>query len=446
MPYIANTDEDRKAMLKAIGVASMDELWREARVNEPEARLEGVPEGLSEQDVLGRFESISAKNRGELICFAGGGFYDHFIPSAISHITGRGEFLTSYTPYQPEASQGTLQAIFEYQSAICRLTAMEVSNASLYDGGTALFEAVLMALRAGHGSRVLLAGTMSPVYRNMLDCYARHLGVEFLYTTDSSPDSVADEIRSLLDAETAAVVIQYPDFFGQVYDWSELTAQVHEAGAAAVCSCYPNSLSLLKPPGEMGFDIVTGEAQGLGNPLNFGGPYLGFMATSKEYMRKMPGRICGRTVDERGIGGFVLTLQAREQHIRRERATSNICTNESLCALRAVIYLSLLGKTGFRLMGEGCASGASYLAGRLSAIPGVECATGAGEAFFNEFIVRLPAGAEEVAGELLKKGFMAGLPLGKWYRGRKNELLVAVTEKRTRQEMNDLAEAMRAIL
>jgi glycine dehydrogenase subunit 1 len=444
VPYIANTPDDREAMLKVIGVKSMDELWRQAMVTEPVPCLDFLSEGKSEIEVIGTLSGLAALNRPDLVCFAGGGYYQHFIPAAISHIAERGEFLTSYTPYQAEASQGTLQAIYEYQSAICRITAMQVSNASLYDGGTALFEAVLMALRKGPGKKILVAGSLSPIYRKMMECSSAHLGAEMVLVGDGEGPQTAEELRAHLDRDTAAVVIQYPDFFGGLHDWSGLVQEAKQNGAITICSCYPVSLSLLKPPGEMGFDIVTGEGQSLGNPLSFGGPYLGFMATTRELMRKMPGRVCGRTVDGQGTSGFVLTLQAREQHIRRDKATSNICTNQALLALRAIIFLSLLGKSGFRRIGELCAAKAVYARERLLKITGVESVLST--SFFNEFVVELPDDADALVSQMIPKGFVAGIPLGLFFPQRRRQLLIAVTELRTKEEIDHLAAAIKEAL
>ncbi len=444
MPYIANTDNDRRTMLEAIGVDSVDALWQQAQVLEPSPDFPSISNGQSEYEVTRFLSALAARNRPDLICFAGGGFYEHFIPAAISHIVERGEFLTAYTPYQAEASQGTLQAIYEYQSAICRLTQMAVSNASLYDGGTALFEAILMALRKGRGGKILLAGSLNPVYRRMIDCAAAHLGGEIVVTEDAPPLQVAQELRSHLDRQTAAVVIPYPDFFGAVFDWSSLVGEAGNLGVTTICSCYPMALSLVTPPGAMGFDIVTGEGQSLGSALAFGGPYLGFMASTPEFMRRMPGRIVGRSRDGKGKPGFVLTLQAREQHIRREKATSNICTNESLLALRAVVYLSLLGKTGFRRMGQLCAAKAVYAKDRLEEIPGVRAVEHGG--FFNEFVIELPSSAEDLVARVMQRGFLAGVPLGLFFPARKHQLLVAVTELRTRAEIDGFARAMKEAL
>ncbi|HUU31810.1 MAG TPA: aminomethyl-transferring glycine dehydrogenase subunit GcvPA, partial [Phycisphaerae bacterium] len=351
----------------------------------------------------------------------------------------------AYTPYQPEISQGTLQAIYEYQSAVCRLTEMEAANASMYDGGTALYEAGMMAARITGRHRLLVDDSVSPIYRAMLRTHLEHHEVELVET--ASRDGLPDRkrIAEALTDETAAVMLQNPNFFGRLDDFSGLARTAHERGAILVVSCYPVSLGLLKTPGAMGADIACGEGQSLGLPLSFGGPYLGFMATRMDHMRKMPGRLVGRTVDAEGRQGFVLTIQAREQHIRREKAVSNICSNESLCALGALVYLSLLGKEGLREVARLCADKAAYARQRLGRIRGVQEGF-PGQPVFNEFVIRLPADAEKVAGALLEKGIAAGIPLGRWYPDLKNALLVAVTEKRTAAEIDRLAAAMEDVL
>jgi glycine dehydrogenase subunit 1 len=445
MPYIANTDEDRREMLDVIGVDSMDDLWRQAGITQPKPALD-VPEGLSEYEVIRKLGGLADLNADDLTCFVGSGFYDHIIPSVVGTITSRGEFMTAYTPYQPEASKGTLQAMYEFQSMICRITGMEVANCSLYDGGTALFEAMMVGIRMTRRRKAVLVGTVSPIYRTMIKCYTQNLDIE-LVTTPAPVDGTGSDMEALkaeLDDDTAVLMVQYPNVFGTVEDWTEVVEYAHSKKIITACSAYPTALSLIKPPGEMGFDIVTGEGQCLGVPLSFGGPYVGYMAATKKCMRKIPGRIVGRTVDREGKPGFVLTLQAREQHIRREQAMSNICTNQGLCALAATVYMSSVGKSGFSQVGTLCAAKACYAREQLLAIPGVE---GVDQpSFFNEFVVRLPRDAGEVVGEMIEKGFAAGFPLGRYYRSRPNDLLVAVTEKRTREEIRSLAVALEAVL
>lgn len=446
MPFIANTDRQRREMLDEIGVEAADLFADIPR----ELLIEGgvdVGPGLDEQEVRRRLRKLAGRNASELVGFLGGGFYDHFVPAAVGALVGRSEFYTSYTPYQAEVSQGTLQAIYEYQSAICRLTEMEVANASLYDGGTALYEAVMMALRiTGGRRRVIVDDGVSPIYRTMLRSYTKNLGIRFVETP--SRDGLCDRDvvrRELLSKDTAAVVVQNPNFFGCIDDFADLADLAHEHGAMLIVSCYPISLGLLKTPGAMGADIVTGEGQSLGMGLAFGGPYLGFMAARKKHVRKMPGRIAGRTTDDRGREGFVLTLQAREQHIRREKATSNICTNEGLCALTALVYLSLLGKAGLRDLAQVCADKAYYAQKRLLEIPGVSMRY-PGRWYFNEFVLELPNTADRVIRRLIERGFTAGFPLVRYYRDTERSLLVAVTEKRTKEEIDLFAHALEVSL
>ncbi|MDD5596410.1 MAG: aminomethyl-transferring glycine dehydrogenase subunit GcvPA [Victivallaceae bacterium] len=444
MPYIANTSEDQQAMLAAISCADFTDMWRKSQVTVPEPPLLNIPEGMSEFEVISKLRKLAAKNATELHTFIGAGYYDHIIPAAVSEITGRSEFYTAYTPYQPEASQGTLQAIYEYQSMICRLTGMPVSNASLYDGGTALFEAMMLAIRTTRRRQVVVSEAVSPIFRKMLDAYSSNLNIELIQISAGIDDSAQKELLKAVSERTACVIVQYPNFFGTIEAWSEFNEKVHEKKALSVCSTYPVSLALLTPPGELDFDIVTAEGQSLGNNLNFGGPYLGIMAVTEKLMRKMPGRVCGRTVDSEGKDGFVLTLQTREQHIRRESAMSNICSNESLCALSALVYLACVGKQGLIQVAELCAAKAAYARQLLLEIEGVEAV--GGNAFFNEFVIQLPGDAAEIVGKLIDKGFAAGFPLGRYYPGRKNQLLVAVTEKRTKEEIKALATALEAVL
>ena len=447
MPFIANTDADREAMFAAIGVPDMQTLWRDAGITTPSPELAGIADGLSEFEVLRRLSGLANRNAHNLTCFLGCGAYDHFIPAAVAEVTGRGEFYTAYTPYQPEASQGTLQAMYEYQSAICRLTGMETANASLWDGGTALYEGIMMALRlAKKRSKVIIAGTVSPIYLAMIRCYSQNLDLQIV-VTDAPEDGTVTDIQALIDLmddDTACVAVQYPNVFGTVDDFRGLVAAAQERGVYTVASSYPQALSLIASPGELGFDIVTGEGQSLGVPMSFGGPYLGFIATRLKLVRQMPGRIVGRTLDMKGREGFVLTLQAREQHIRRAKATSNICTNEGLCALSAIAYLSAVGKHGLQQVGRLCAAKACFTREQLLAIPGVEAVDQPG--FFNEFVIRLPMDAAEVVGRLVDKGFAAGFPLSRYYPSRSRDLLIAVTEKRTREEIRGLAAAMETVL
>jgi glycine dehydrogenase subunit 1 len=443
VPYITNTDEQRQQMLQEIGL-TLEGLFGDVPA---EIRCKGLnlPEGMGEQEVRNRLAGISAKNYINLTSFLGGGFYDHFIPSVVYSVLGRSEFYTAYTPYQPETSQGTLQAIYEFQSMICRLTEMEASNASMYDGGTALYEAMMMALRITGRNKIVIDDSVNPIYRYMMRSYTRNLHIELVETAnkDGLPDRRA--ILKAIDGDAAAVVLQNPNFFGCIDDFTDIAEAAHAKGTLLIVSCYPISLGILKTPGAMGADIVTGEGQSLGLPMSFGGPYLGFMATLKKHVRNLPGRIVGETVDHDNRRGFVLTLQTREQHIRREKATSNICSNEALCALAATVYLTLLGKEGLRETAQLCADKASYAYQRLTAIPGVKAHFPA-KWVFNEMVLDLPCDAAEVIGRLIEKGYAAGFPLSRYYKGMDNSILIAVTEKRTKQQIGMLAEELEAIL
>ncbi|HPA46172.1 MAG TPA: aminomethyl-transferring glycine dehydrogenase subunit GcvPA [bacterium] len=443
MPYIPNTDNDRKAMLETLGLDCVADLFRIIPESFRPKSFE-IPPGKSEFEVSQWLRHLAGKNATDLVCFLGGGYYDHFIPAAVDAVLRRGEFYTAYTPYQPEVSQGTLQIAYEYQTSLCRLLEMEVANASMYDGGTALYEAALMALRVTGRNKILVDGGVSPIYRKILYCYTKNLSIEFHEITPVHGQSDREEIAKYLDDRTAAIILQNPNFFGAIDDFTDIVNRAHTVGALAVLSVYPISLGLLKTPGEMNVDIATGEGQSLGLPLSFGGPYLGFMTTRMEYVRKMPGRIVGETVDREGKRGFVLTLQAREQHIRREKATSNICTNHALCALAAQTYMTLLGKQGLVQVARVCADRAEYARERLGAIPGVEVKCSAPT--FNEFTIELPRDAAEVVNQMIERGFAAGFPLGRYYEGMEKYLLVAVTEKRTKEEIGQFAEALEAVV
>ncbi|MDQ0288436.1 aminomethyl-transferring glycine dehydrogenase subunit GcvPA [Oligosphaera ethanolica] len=444
MPFIANTDADRREMLAAIGCASLDQLWDKANVPAPTSDFSMLPSGRSEYEVAKHLTHLAGKNATELVCFLGMGYYDHFIPAAVSEILGRSGFYTAYTPYQAEASQGTLQAIFEWQTAICRLTGMDVANASLYDGGTAVFEAMVMALRSTQRRHVVLASAVSPIFREMLKCYSANLDCRITTVATDDERSNQDALLAAVDDDTACVIVQYPNAFGTIEDWTACVAAIKARGALAVCASYPTALAVVKTPGECGFDIVVGEGQPLGMPLSFGGPYLGFMCTTSKLMRKMPGRIVGQAKDASGRTGYVLTLQAREQHIRRAQAMSNICSNENLCALCALSYMTLMGKQGLVEVAELCMSKARYALDVLSSIRGVRRV--GSQPFFNEFVVELPVDAAEASGRMVEKGYAAGFPLGRYYSQRQNQLLVSVTEKRTREEINGFANSLEAVL
>ncbi|MFH0918293.1 MAG: aminomethyl-transferring glycine dehydrogenase subunit GcvPA [Candidatus Omnitrophota bacterium] len=443
MSYIPHTFEDIQQMLLTIGVKSIDELFKDIPAA-ARPKSFNLPASKSEFQVTQTLSKLAAKNATGLVNFVGAGFYDHFIPAAVDALAGRAEFYTAYTPYQPECSQGWLQAIYEYQSMICELTGLDVSNASLYDGGTALFEAMMMALRHTGRNKIILDSGVNLIYRTMLYTYTSNLSVEFVEIPVVHGQSSREELFKYLDDKTAAVIFQNPNFFGAVDDHSDMVEKVHKFGALAIASVYPVSLGILKTPQEMGFDIATGEGQSLGIPLSFGGPYLGFIAAKNQLVRQMPGRIVGATVDSDGKRGFVLTLQTREQHIRREKATSNICSNEALCALRAAIFMSLLGKPGLKELAEHNYQKAQFAKEVLSRINGVQVKCSSPT--FNEFTVCLPRPADEVVRRMIEKGFACGFPLGRFYKDMPNYLLIAVTEKRTKEEIYRLADSLESVL
>jgi glycine dehydrogenase subunit 1 len=439
MSYIPHTKNQCRQMLDTIGAASIEELFSDIRPS-LKPKSFSIPDGISEYQVVSFMHELASRNATSLKSFLGAGFYDHYIPAAIDMIAGRSDFYTAYTPYQPECSQGWLQAIYEYQTAICQLTGLDCSNASLYDGGTAIYEAVMMAIKATGRNKVIMDSGLNMIYRTMLYTYTSNLNIEFVETPVVHGQSCREEIYRHLDDKTAAVVIQNPNFFGAIDDHSDIIDRAHSLGVLAIMSVYPISLGILKTPGEMGADIATGEGQSLGLPLSFGGPYLGFMACRQTLIRKMPGRIAGATVDKDGRRGFVLTLQAREQHIRREHAISNICSNEALCALRACVYLSLMGKTGMQELAQSNHDKAEYAKECISKIPGVEVKRSSPT--FNEFTVKINKNADVVVEKMIDKGFAPGFPLGRFYKGMNNYLLVAVTEKRTKQDIDQFIQAL----
>jgi glycine dehydrogenase subunit 1 len=442
MGYILNTADDQRAMLEAIGVASLDELFSQIP---PELRLNrelNIAPALSEIELAAHMGELAAKNvaAGEKVCFLGGGSYDHFVPAVVDYVASRGEFYTSYTPYQPEVSQGNLQVAFEYQTLIAELTCMDVSNASLYDGGSAAAEAVLMSISVTkrHG-RVVIPRSVHPEYRQTIATYLANLDVEVV--TVGAPEGTVspEELARAVNDETACVLIQQPNFFGCVEEMESLAKAAHERGALLVVAVDPLSLGLLKRPGEYGADIVVAEGQSLGTQMQFGGPYLGIMACREQFVRRLPGRIAGETVDRRGKRCWVLTLQTREQHIRREKATSNVCTNQGLFALRATVYLAALGPHGLRELAESCLRKSHYAAGQLTR--GERFTMAFDRPTFKEFVIRDSADAvDDLVADALDAGFFAGVPLGRWYPELADGLLVCVTEKRTRQEIDGLAD------
>lgn len=440
--YFPHTPAERDLMLRTIGVKSLEDLFQAVPVKHrfPDLRL---PPALTEMEALAEMQDYAWVNETaqELSCFLGAGAYNHYTPAAVDSLLRRGEFYTAYTPYQPEISQGTLQAIFDYQSLVTALTGMEVSNASHYDGATAVAEAVTMAYAhfRGKRSRVVLSPSLHPQYRQVVHTYNDGSPLE-LVGEDLSPDTGPEGLVSLITPQTALVIVQYPDFFGRVYDLTTLAQSVHAAGALLAVSVNPTALGLLKTPGEFGADIVTGEGQPLGIPLSFGGPYLGLFATRKEYVRKMAGRLVGETVDTRGQRAYVLTLTAREQHIRREKATSNICTNQGLMALAATIYMSMLGKHGLRQLAEICYHKAHYAAKKIAALPGFSLWSPA--PFFHEFVVRCPEPVEDINEHLLDHEILGGYDLGRDFPTLENHMLIAVTEMNSKEEIDRLVDAL----
>ena len=450
MSYIPHTESDRAAMLAEIGVETVGDLFLDVPESARYPELE-LPSPLSELEILAELRSMSEENADldHHACFLGAGAYNHFAPSVVGHVIGRSEFYTAYTPYQPEISQGTLQAIFEYQSMVCALTGMDVANASHYDGATSLAEAALMAVSASRGKRrkILVSPTVHPEYRATLRTYTP--GSDLTISNPSTKlraDLQYPISNTQFDDNTACLIIQNPNFFGQLLPASELkqlAEAVHAAGALLIVNTDPISLGLFTPPGEYGADIVVGEGQSLGNPLNYGGPYLGIFACREKYMRKMPGRLIGETVDTQGRRGFVLTLATREQHIRRERATSNICSNEALCALAAGAYLAAMGKSGLRKVAELCYHKAHYAAQGIAAISGFDLV--GDKPFFKEFVVRCPKPPSQINQALLERGIIGGYDLGRDYPHLENHMLLCVTEMNSRAEIDRLVETLREI-
>jgi glycine dehydrogenase subunit 1 len=445
LSYILNTAADRQAMLVKIGANGVDDLFQCIPGALRLARPLNVPSALSEMELQQHLALIAKNCVGpeEATCFLGGGSYDHFIPAVVDAVAGRGEFYTAYTPYQAEASQGSLQAFFEYQTLIAQLTGLDVANASLYDGGSAVAEAVLMAMAiAPKRHKVLVAESVHPDYRQALRTYLANLDAQV--ATLPTPDGWLDpdQIPGAVDDETLCVIVQHPNFFGILEEVEAISKVAHGRGALFIVSFDPISLGVLKRPGDYRADIAVAEGQSLGNPMAFGGPYLGILACREEFVRKMPGRLVGQTVDRQGQRCWVLTLQTREQHIRREKATSNICTNQGLLALRAAVYLASLGPRGLQETAELCTRKAHYAADQLTRIPGV--AMKFGSPFFKEFVLEMPGDREvpDLLAQLLQAGFHGGLPIGRWYPALANCIGVAVTEQRTKAEIDALAAAL----
>lgn len=451
MPFIPHTEQDVQKMLDVIGVESIDDLFDEIPVHLRAKSLDGVPEGLSEMEMMRRLSERAEQDAGAL-CFIGAGAYEHHIPAAVWDIATRGEFMTAYTPYQAEASQGTLQLIYEYQSMMCELTGMDVSNASLYDGASGLAEAVLMAIRANRKSKsrkVLSVSTLHPLYEKAVNGIVgnQQIELEHLPMDEANLTSDLSKLSEYEGQDFAALIISQPNFFGSLEEVNQLTDWAQANGMLVIAVVNPTSLALLTPPGqwgEQGVDIAVGDGQPLGIPLASGGPYYGFICCKQKIVRQMPGRIIGRTVDLEGKEGFTLTLQAREQHIRRSKATSNICTNQGLAVTASTIYMSLLGYEGLSRVAKASHANAKSLADKLSSIDGVSIKnTGP---FFHEFVLELPAKAESVLTEMAELGVLAGLELKPYFEGRDNQVLVCATEVKTDADLNLYVETLKRVL
>jgi glycine dehydrogenase subunit 1 len=444
MNFLPNTDKDRAEMLKTIGVSSIADLFSDIPSNLKFKGQMNLPEALSESELLKLMRELAGKDpAADYATFIGAGAYDHHVPSVVRHVLGRSEFYTAYTPYQPEVSQAVLQSIFEYQTMICELTGMDAANASMYDGPSAAAESVTIACGLTRRDKALVSRTIHPETRVVTRTYAagHNITVEEI-PMENGVTSVAG-LEKMLSPEIGCVVIQQPNFLGNLEPVDEIAAKAKAAGATLIVAVNPMSLGLLRTPAEYGAEIVVGEGQVFGNPMGFGGPYLGVLAVKDKYLRRMPGRLVGQTTNVRGQRGFVLTLSTREQHIRRERATSNICSNEALCALAGCVYLTWLGKQGVKDLAEHCVKKAHYLADRISSLKGYSLAWST--PFFNEFAVKCPVAPEKVVKSLLGKKILAGYPLGKSYPELKDYLLIAVTEKRTKEEMDELVSGMEVL-
>ncbi len=442
MNYTQLTESDVRHMLDTIGVERVDDLFRDipvpARLNRPLC----LPSPMNELELLADLDRLAGANHGcdELTCFLGAGMYDHYIPTVVDALASQSEFVTAYTPYQAETAQGSLQAFYEYQTLICQLTGMDVSNASMYEGATAAAEAVLMARAINGRRRVVLSSAVHPDVRGVMTTYLKHLPIDLTVVETTGGLTSPEDLRRAVNNETSSVVIQTPNFFGAVERLDRLSAIAHECGALVVAYVDPISCGLLKTPGSLGADIVVGDGQPLGIPMSLGGPTLGFMACRGEFMRKMPGRLVGATTDRSDRRAFCLTLQTREQHIRRERATSNICTNQGLLALRVAVYLSALGRQGIARVASLCLDKAHYAAERIAALEGFELRFNA--PFFKEFVVRTSKDVDRVVARCRERKILAGVPLRRWYPDLADCLLIAVTEKRSRAGIDALVQAL----
>jgi len=442
--YIPNSPDERAEMLQQIGVSSMENLFDSIPADLRLRRSLNVPDALSELELLKKFDTTATRNpAANRISFLGAGAYAHYVPTIVDHLISRSEFFTSYTPYQPEISQGTLQAIFEFQTLVCQLTGMDIANASMYDGSTAMAEAVLMAERVTRRTKVLASSAIHPEYLDVAHTYVQHAGIELQHCAYSPEAGTTSHDLSNLDEKTAALVIQSPNFFGCIEDVQALADKAHAVGALLiVVVTEAMSFGLLKSPGACGADIVVAEGQSFGVPLSFGGPYVGLFATREKYARQIPGRLVGEAFDTKGRRGFVLTLATREQHIRREKATSNICTNEGLIALASTVYLETMGPRGIEAVATQCAQKAHYAARKVSEIEGFSLPFSA--PFFNEFVVRAPADASTLLKKLAnEKGIDGGIALARYDANRPNDFLVCVTETNTREQIDNLIDGLK---
>ncbi|GAA0124557.1 aminomethyl-transferring glycine dehydrogenase subunit GcvPA [Clostridium sp. CTA-19] len=444
-PYIPNTEKETKEILDFLSIKSVDDLFKDVPGDVKLNRELNLESCLSELEVEKRLKSLAAKNKSmdELTCFLGAGNYDHYIPALVKHITGRSEFYTAYTPYQPEVSQGTLQAIFEYQSMICSLTGMEVSNSSMYDGATATAEAAILAIASTKRNTIVVSRSVSPDTRKVLQTYLKFRNYEMVEVDLEDGTTDVEKVISSLDKTVAAVVIQSPNFFGLIEDVENMVEAIHKNKSLLIMNVDPISLGVLKSPGELGADIVVGDGQCLGANISYGGPGLGFMNTTKKLMRKMPGRIVGQTEDVDGKRGFVLTLQAREQHIRREKATSNICSDQTAVAIGAAVYMATLGKEGIKEVAKQCLVKSHYAYNEL--IKSGKYKPAFNKPFFKEFVVKTETSPCEINNKLLENNILGGYNLGKVYPEYKNSMMLCVTEKRTREDIDNLVKVMEEI-
>lgn len=444
--YFSITDEEEKYMLNSIRLNSIEELFTCIPNNIKLRQPLDLPLGIGEYELTEKLRELSIKNKNlkQLTCFLGAGAYDHVIPSVVNYVTGKTEFYTAYTPYQPEISQGTLQTIFEYQSLMCNLTDMDVSNASLYDGATAIAEAIVLSVSETKRREIIICNNINPNYKKVINTYCKFKNIKITEIEEYDGEMDIDKLNNVINSNVAAVVIQNPNFFGIIEDVSEIEKIVHKNGSLLIMSVNPIALAVLKTPGEIGADIAVGEAQVLGSELNFGGPYLGFFTVTKKLLRKVPGRIVGETVDVDGKRGFVLTLQSREQHIRREKASSNICSNQALNALAAAVFLCSLGKDGLKKLANLNIQKAHYAYNKICSLNLYKPIFN--KPFFNEFCIKVPINCDVINKELNTKKILGGLNIDNYFGKHKNSMLVAVTEKRTKKEIDRFIKSLEEII